>query len=387
MASLGAGAIHAAAVGAHPGDTAVAIIFAVLAAAQVGWAALALIRSGWAVSLAGVAVNGPAVIGWAAAKSVGVGFVGGLAHPEPVGFADAAAAALAAVAVIGALMAVSRRAGWVSRPHPALVGVAGIAALSLTVPGIVTAGGHAHGDGGHGHGETDGLAASDPTHDMGDMPGMDHGHQTALAPKPYTGALPVDLGGVPGVTRTEQRTAEALVTRTVQRLPQFADYRVAEARGWHSIGDGFGPGSFEHFINWPTIDDKVQLNPDQPESLVYQVQNDGSRKLVAAMYMLPDTVPLDKVPDVGGALVQWHIHDNLCFDGQANAWNVGPIVAPDQPCPTGTFRFKPAPMIHVWIVGNPCGPFAALEGIAGGQILPGQTRLCDSAHGDGNAVF
>ena len=44
-------------------------------------------------------------------------------------------------------------------------------------------------------------------------------------------------------------------------------------------------------------------------------------------------------------------------------------------------------MIHVWIVGNPCGPFAALEGVAGGQILPGQTRLCDAAHGDGNTVF
>jgi hypothetical protein len=325
------------------------------------------------------------VIGWAVAKTVGVGFVGGLAHPQAVGFADAAAAGLAAVAVFGSVMALSRRAGWVSRPHPALVGAAGIAALSLTVPGIVAAGDH-------GHGKTHDLAASatDPTHDMGDMPGMDHGHdghQAAVAPKPYTGALPVDLGGVPGVTPTEQRTAEALVTRTVERLPQFADYRVAEARGWHTIGDGLGPGSFEHFVNWPSIDDKVQLTPDQPESLVYQVQNDGSRKLVAAMYMLPDTVPLDKVPDVGGALVQWHIHDDLCFDGEQNAWLVGPIIPPDQPCPAGTFRFKSAPMIHVWIVGNPCGPFAALEGVAGGQILPGQTRLCDSAHGDGNTVF
>src|SRR5262249_12085447 len=160
-----------------------------------------------------------------------------------------------AVAVVGALMPVSRRAGWVSRPHPALVGAAGIAALSLTVPGIVTAGGHNHGDDGHRHAKTDGQAASatDPAPGTGNKPGMDHGHQAALAPKPYTGALPVNLGGVPGVTPTEQRSAEALVTRTVQRLPQFADYRVAEARGWHTIGDGFGPGSFEHFLNWPTI--------------------------------------------------------------------------------------------------------------------------------------
>ena len=38
-------------------------------------------------------------------------------------------------------------------------------------------------------------------------------------------------------------------------------------------------------------------------------------------------------------------------------------------------------MLHVWIEPNACGPFAALEGPGAGQILPGQTRLCDTAHG------
>ena len=31
------------------------------------------------------------------------------------------------------------------------------------------------------------------------------------------------------------------------------------------------------------------------------------------MYFLPDTVSLNDVPNIGGALMQWHIHDNLCF--------------------------------------------------------------------------
>jgi hypothetical protein len=44
-----------------------------------------------------------------------------------------------------------------------------------------------------------------------------------------------------------------------------------------------------------------------------------------------------------------------------------------------------APMLHVWIEKNPCGPFAALEGIGGGQIPAGQTKLCDHAHGTGSA--
>ena len=38
-------------------------------------------------------------------------------------------------------------------------------------------------------------------------------------------------------------------------------------------------------------------------------------------------------------------------------------------------------MIHVWLTKHPCGPFAALDGVAGGQIKPGETRLCDTAHG------
>ena len=38
-------------------------------------------------------------------------------------------------------------------------------------------------------------------------------------------------------------------------------------------------------------------------------------------------------------------------------------------------------MIHVWTEPHPCGPFAALEGVAGGTIPEGESRLCDHAHG------
>ena len=38
-------------------------------------------------------------------------------------------------------------------------------------------------------------------------------------------------------------------------------------------------------------------------------------------------------------------------------------------------------MIHVWIdKGHQCGQFAALEGIGGGQIAPGETVACDHVH-------
>jgi hypothetical protein len=89
------------------------------------------------------------------------------------------------------------------------------------------------------------------------------------------------------------------------------------------------------------------------------------------------------VPDIGGALMQWHVHDDLCFTtdpvqprvvGQTNAAGG---------CANGLVKFAPSPMIHVWITPHRCGPFAALEGVGAGQIAPGQERLCDHQHGSG----
>jgi hypothetical protein len=161
----------------------------------------------------------------------------------------------------------------------------------------------------------------------------------------------------------------------------WSDYQVAEAYGFRSIGDG-GTGH-EHFIQWDWINDDVILDPDRPESLVYEPQPDGSKKLVSAMYMLPTDVALEDVPDIGGALMQWHIHDNLCFSNDPAQPRVAGQTAPDGSCPNGLVKKDPAPMIHVWITPQKCGPFAALEGVGAGQIAEGEERLCDHQHGGG----
>ena len=215
-----------------------------------------------------------------------------------------------------------------------------------------------------------------------DLCNQPHTHPAAAVPtKPYDPTQPIDLGGVPGVTPEQQAAAENLVALNVVRLPQWSDYKVAEAAGYHSIGDGLT--GFEHFIKWDSINDDVTLDPDQPESLVYSPQPDGSKKLVSAMYFLPETVSLNDVPNIGGALMQWHIHDNLCFTADPVAPQVRGITNAAGECPAPLTKFVPAPMIHVWITPNKCGPFAALEGIGAGQIADGQTRLCDTAHGSG----
>jgi hypothetical protein len=391
IASLGAGAIHATAAGAHSEHRSAVVAFVVTAVAQIAWGALALSRPWRLVALAGAAINAAAIGGWVMAKTSGIGFVTGLEEKEAAQFADTLSAALAAVAVVGALAALAgllglgRGSRLLGRPHPALVGVAAVATIGLVVPGMVKTGSHSHSGAAHEHAET--AAAGHDDHAAGAEEGHDHADaaaegSAASTARPYDATLPVDLSGYPGVTADQQAEAEGLVTEALQKLPQFADIPTIEAMGYRSIGDAFT--GHEHFMKWDLISDGRMLDADYPESLVFEVDRaTGEKRLAAAMYManLEDT--LETVPDIGGELIQWHIHDNLCFRGEEGAWRVGDVAPPGTPCEEGTFRLSDndVPMIHVWIVPHECGPFSALEGVGAGQVAPGETKTCNHVHG------
>ncbi|MEP6624081.1 MAG: hypothetical protein ABJC79_06545 [Acidimicrobiia bacterium] len=190
-------------------------------------------------------------------------------------------------------------------------------------------------------------------------------------------ATRIDLGGVAGVSPTEQARAEALLKRTVERLPAWADRRHALASGFFSIGDE--SRGYEHLVNLVYMNDQEVLNPDRPESLLYRVGPNGAHELVAAMYFLLPGTTFASVPDLGGRLTQFHIHGLLCLKpGSLH----GAQIRSDGSCPPGTSRPKDrVPMIHVWIVPNRCGPFAALTDAGGGEVQPDELVHCDRVHG------
>jgi hypothetical protein len=191
------------------------------------------------------------------------------------------------------------------------------------------------------------------------------------------------LGGEPGVTPAEQHRAEQLVRDTLRDLPKYANVSVAYAAGYRSIGDGPPYTSDEHYVNWAYVNDNHILDSKFPESLVYEFPN-GQRKLVAAMYTLKPGDSFADVPDVGGALTQWHVHNDLCLRNNPSdplQEVVSSLTTVNGTCPAGSTKAGAIPMLHVWIVANACGPFASLEGIGAGQVPPGQTRHCDSGHG------
>jgi hypothetical protein len=201
---------------------------------------------------------------------------------------------------------------------------------------------------------------------------------TPARPKAYDPAKAVDLSGTPGVTPAEQHRAETLLRTTIKDLRRFEYPSEAVAAGYRSIGDGLTGD--EHFVNWSTVNDGHILDPTRPESLVYEVRN-GRQQIAAAMYMLPLGSRFTDAPDVGGPLTQWHVHGDLCLTNSADDKTLSGFVGLNGTCPAGSSKAGNAPMLHVWVVPNACGPFASLEGVGAGQVPPGQTRLCDTAHG------
>jgi hypothetical protein len=201
---------------------------------------------------------------------------------------------------------------------------------------------------------------------------------TVEQPVPYDPSKPINLCCTPGVTPQEQARAEELVRETLKYLPHYASKTTAYNEGYRWIED---PGT-EHWVKWSLVDDNDILDPQHPESLVYQGDT-----LVAAMYMMPDGTTANQVPDIGGALTQWHVHNDLCLVQNKQdplQWYLRGTTTASGSCTDvaqGAVKKGDVPMIHVWIVKNPCGPFAPLSGEGGGQTLNGEPPLCDTAHG------
>lgn len=170
---------------------------------------------------------------------------------------------------------------------------------------------------------------------------------------------------------------------TLRELPAFADIDRITALGYQSIGDA--RTGHEHYINVRLIFDDKFLDPTAPESLVFEVDGDD-RTLVSAMFIARETdIDDPMLTEFAGPLMQWHVHDNLCWglDDDGAPVVVGVTESFGGTCPAGTFHAGGEnPMVHVWIAPHPCGPFAALEGHGAGQASVSDGARMDLCHHD-----
>lgn len=373
LASLGAGIIHGGAIGLHAEHPQLARIFIVMTLLQVGWGLLMLLAPRTAAIPAGALINGAAVGGWLLTRISGISWIDGLEVRESPQWADTICAGLgvvAAAAAVGALL-VGRR----SLPAPRLAYPA-LACAALVAPAMWTGSTHVHS-----HSAVDASGAvideSQP-----------HDHSSAVAvvnvdgsvtettvhvhstdwPRAFDPAVGIDISGVEGVSADQEARARKLIEDTLEILPRWANYDDAVAQGWISIHDEVT--GFEHLINRGLIFDGKFLDPSAPESLVYEVKG-STKTLVSAMFMANIGVAIDdpQLTDYAGRLMQWHVHDNLCFRNNAEGFSVlAGVLDANGKCPAGSeLTGIGVAMVHVWIAAHPCGPFAALEGQGAGR--------------------
>jgi hypothetical protein len=386
LASIGAGAIHAGVAGLHAEHVTLTRLFVAVAVAQIGVGLLALVKGGRLAAVAAALVNLGAVAAWGATRLWGISWIDGLEVAEDPQFTDAACATLGAIAVVAAVVALVRGRTRVSTVRLGLPAFA-VGVVTLAAMLVGTDHSHSHGDEASvasGAGAPV-AAAADDGH------AHSHGEEAAAAaiavdwPRTFDPSKPVDLSAVEGVTPEQELRATALVRHTLEELPAFADVATLDELGYQSIGDD--RTGYEHFINYSLINDDVILDPTQPESLVFRVEPDGSRTLVSAMFIVGQRAIDDpELVDYGGRLMQWHVHENLCWRGGENGPQVAGVTDAAGNCPEGTVHAGGNnPMVHVWIVAHECGPFAALEGHGAGQAAAAHgTRTDQCAHDDGH---
>jgi hypothetical protein len=295
------------------------------------------------VAWAGVALNAVFVSAWALSRTTGLPLIDSLREVGEVGTQDVIAAALGATALSAALLSMFQpvrrptlETGWV---------VASVLAVTfVAVPAMASE--HTHSEGA-GHVHADGAAAATDdhaAHEQSDAASVDDHHHD----------VPARLDHDP--TDDQMKAAADLIVRTKAATLQYADVKAAEANGYRSIGDGFT--GVEHFVNRDFMADTDVLDPSKPESLVYRVNPDKTRELITVMYILPNGSTMDDVPDIAGNLTLWHDHDNLCFDPATSRLS-GIFV--NGACKPGGVHVQTAPMLHVWVTPNPCGPFAGTD--------------------------
>jgi hypothetical protein len=165
LASIAAGAINiaAAATIGRDSSTQTLAFFAVVAAAQLAWGAIALVRAPrWWLALGAVG-NLVVVATWVASRTVGlpVGEYAGVTLP--VGFADGLATALEAVTVVGAAALLVRGRGPARSParSPGATVAAAVVVGALALAGVLSQAG-AIGSSSTGSEQDGGGSVSDP---------------------------------------------------------------------------------------------------------------------------------------------------------------------------------------------------------------------------------
>ncbi|MDQ6719913.1 MAG: hypothetical protein M3003_03865 [Candidatus Dormibacteraeota bacterium] len=153
------------------------------------------------------------------------------------------------------------------------------------------------------------------------------------------------------VATPEQAAAAArLYAETKAAILPYEDWHQAWAAGYRPGGPANMPST--HWMNDAYVKAGYVMDSHRPQGLVYANTRRGP-VLLGAMFQMAYLNQFG--PDPGGPLTAWHQHENICFTPLGFEFS---LMNPFATCPLGAIDLSAPPMLHVWIVNNPGGPFA-----------------------------
>ena len=164
----------------------------------------------------------------------------------------------------------------------------------------------------------------------------------------HAGALLQETNEV--ATPQQAAAAAQLYAETKAAILPYQDWHTAWAAGYRP-GGGANLGS-THWMNQAYVDAGYVMDPRRPQGLVYANSKHGP-VLLGAMFQMKHIGQFG--PDPGGPLTAWHQHENICVTPIGLEFS---LMTPFATCPLGSIDISASPMLHVWIVDNPGGPFA-----------------------------
>ena len=151
-------------------------------------------------------------------------------------------------------------------------------------------------------------------------------------------------------TGDQVAAAKKLYDETAAGIAPYRDWHAAWAAGYRPGGPQDMPST--HWMNQRYVDAGYVMDPRHPQGLVYANSKHGP-VLIGAMFQMKNLGQFG--PDPGGPLTAWHQHTNICFTPFGVEFS---LMSPTVTCPLGSIDISAPPMLHVWIVDNPGGPFA-----------------------------
>jgi hypothetical protein len=144
-------------------------------------------------------------------------------------------------------------------------------------------------------------------------------------------------------TPEDQAQADRLVEQIREALAPYRDVAAAEAAGYHLFPPNSEDLPIQHYTNpWLSALEGGRFSPEEPGSLLYERQNDGSLQLLGAMYGADEETPLNELNNrIPLSVARWHQHINICIPypiWDEAAWarqeNGRPVFGPDSPIAT-----------------------------------------------------